>query len=199
MRNHLLRSFLILLAADDHGGGTTEPVVPPADPAGGEPEAPEAPVEPPAEETPRTLKAAIVLLGETRASVADLTGKLAAISGERDQIKGQFDALAAEATQLKGEITRITGEIDTLTASRDEQESRAVAAEGNVSRLEKLCGVRGVDPKAAASSGSESPSAVESDPYASYCEAVEAGDKAAAQRIYAAHKAEIFKARSGRK
>lgn len=199
MRTHLLPAFLRLLAADDHGGGSTEPVVPPADPVEDPKQEPSAPVEPPAEEAPRTLKAATELLGKSRAAMADLTGKIAALTGERDQVKAQFETLVAEATQLKGEIARLTGEMGGVTASRDEQEARALAAEENVARLEKLCGVRGVDPKAAATSGSESPAAVESDPYAAYCEALEAGDKAAAQRIYSAHKAQIFKARSGRK
>jgi|694.fasta_scaffold05301_14 hypothetical protein len=200
MNKHLLRS-LLFLSKDDHAGGAAAPqdtppagesVVPPAGEPAGEPSH--------QEEAPRTLKAATAKLDEIRASHAELTGRVAQLTGERDQIKGQFEAAVTEATGFKNELATVRGELEAEKLARTEASEKAARAEENVTRLEQLCAIRGVDPKAAVSAGAGEPSAAAGlDPYAAYLAAVEAGDKKEAQRIYAEHKSAIFAARAGRK
>lgn len=180
--------LLTFLAADDHSGGSAAPVVHPvtepteapaskpiADPASEpvpdagaaaaepakEPAKEPAP-EPAKEEAPRTLKAATAMLGEARASMADITNQLALVRGERDQLKGQFEAAVAEATGFKAELATLRTELEGAVAARTTAEERAVKADENSARLEQLCSVRGVDPSAAVTGSDDAPTSVSS-------------------------------------
>lgn len=181
--NKLRLLSCFFFAADDHSGGAEAPIVPPADApavesapastaeptapaslvepaaaANADPETPAEPApEPAKEEAPRTLKAAVGLLGETRATVADLTGQVSSLRRERDALRGQFDAAVAEASAFKSELATLRTELDVAVSARTAAEERAGRSDENSARLEKLCSVRGVDPNAAVASTGEDP------------------------------------------
>lgn len=67
----------------------------------------------------------------------------------------QFNAATTTATTAQAEVTRLTSELATVTAARDTANANLTRANENVSRLEKLCGLNGVDPAAAVETQSQ--------------------------------------------
>lgn len=92
------------------------------------------------------------LTGERDKALADKTAaenNLTAMTSERDRIKSQFDNLTTTATETtnkltsaQNEVTRLTGELNTVNTS-------LTKANEDVFRLEKLCQLKGIDPKQA--------------------------------------------------
>ena len=82
---------------------------------------------------------------DLEAARADVTS----LTTERDNLQSQFDALTTEATTLRADLEAARGSISTLTRERDTANNELTAARSNVTRLETLCGVKGVNPKAA--------------------------------------------------
>ena len=117
-------------------------------------------------EAPKTLAAALTSLEEARAAhtvtqteLASITSRAEAAESERDSLRGQFeaattsvDAMRAERDAALTELATAREESTRLSAERDEVTGRATRAEENVTRLERLCQVRGVDSKAAVTS-----------------------------------------------
>ena len=92
------------------------------------------------------LQSAESLIGSLHGSVKKLTADLATATSDREKLQSQFDELTTTANDLKADKTRLEGEVTSLTQDRDAQRGRADKAEGHVGNLEKLCGVKGIDP-----------------------------------------------------
>jgi len=104
------------------------------------------------EEQLESVKAAMAsMTSERDALVSERDGLIS----ERDTVKGQFDALSAEATTLRTDLTSARESITALTTERDTANGSLSIATENVSRLEKLCGVKGIDPKNAIAPGEQ--------------------------------------------
>lgn len=79
--------------------------------------------------------------------VGELSSQLATATSDRDRIESQFNVAAQVAPdekaahdKTKDALRMANGNVVSLTSERD-------AANRNVERFEKLCSVRGVDPK----------------------------------------------------
>lgn len=77
-----------------------------------------------------------------------LASQVTALTTERDQIKGQFDSLTITANDTKTKLTATEGQVTSLTTERDGLKTQLSTAGSNISRLESLCGVKGIDPAA---------------------------------------------------
>lgn len=75
------------------------------------------------------------------------TSRVTAVTAERDTLQGQFDSLTTSANELRTQLSTAQGQVTSLTVERDGLNAQLTSANTNVSRLEKLCGVKGVDPK----------------------------------------------------
>lgn len=127
----------------DKGGGS----------GGGEPKA----------EGPKTLAEAKELLTAANGRVADAEARATKAEQERDaaqaeveKLRGQFDsATEAAATaqrerdEARTERDAALGVVTKVTGERDQARKELATEQQNVERLEKLCGVKGVDPNAA--------------------------------------------------
>lgn len=82
--------------------------------------------------------------------------QLLSITTERDQLRGQFDALTTSANQLRTDLTAAQSQVGTLTSERDTARNSEALATANVTRLETLCNIRGVDSKQAVKVGETS-------------------------------------------
>lgn len=109
-------------------------------------------------------------LAAAQASVSSLTserdktlGDLQSITAERDSLRSQFDALTAESTKLRSDLTTAQATISTLTVERDTARQQHTVSEGNVSRLEALCNIKGIDSKQAVPPASQPDALSESD------------------------------------
>lgn len=120
------------------------------------PAAEEAPVPLSIEEQ---LTAALSNAGTLQASIDSLTAELGTVKGERDSLTGQFESLTTEATQLRSDLDAARASITSLTTERDAATTDLAAASANVSRLEALCGVKGINSSAAAPAVPEVPGA----------------------------------------
>lgn len=81
---------------------------------------------------------------------ADLTAKETAVTNlttERDQLKQQFTAATEEATTAKNDLVTAKATITTLTTEKTDLSAKLNASNENVTRLEKLCKLKGVNPK----------------------------------------------------
>lgn len=90
------------------------------------------------------------------AKLNEKMGTLTALSAERDQLKAERDNLTAQFTELtvaankaKSDLTAAQTSITSLLAERDEAKKFLATASGNITRLEALCGVKGVNASAA--------------------------------------------------
>jgi chromosome segregation ATPase len=115
---------------------------------------------------PRTLAEALTALAAAQAAQATAASESAtaqasvtSITAERDQIKAQFETATAAATaanterdQARAELATAQASIGALTTDLAAANAAHAKASENVSRLEKLCGLKGIDPKAAVSS-----------------------------------------------
>lgn len=137
-RSRLRSAFLIFLNKPDEGGG------------GGSAEP----------ETLTDAKAALAAARKERddAKTAQTTaeGQLAGVTKERDDakaevdaVKGQFTALTNAANAQKKQLEEAQSALTTASAQLVEAQKSLANANGNVERLEALCGVSGIDPKKA--------------------------------------------------
>ncbi len=95
-------------------------------------------------------------LSAAQASITSLTSErdtartdLTAAQAEVTRLTAQFTALTTTATAAQADVMRLTGELSAMTTARDTVARERDTATTNVSRLEALCGVKGIDPKAA--------------------------------------------------
>lgn len=93
-------------------------------------------------------------LSATQGQVTALTterdqfrSQVGSLTTERDTLQNQFTALTTEATKAKSDLTAAQGQVTSLTTERDGLKSQLATGQTNISRLESLCGVKGVDPK----------------------------------------------------
>lgn len=77
------------------------------------------------------------------------------ITVERDQLRSQFHALTTSANQLRIDLTAAQSQVGTLTNERDASRNSEALATANVTRLETLCNIRGVDSKQAVKVGEQ--------------------------------------------
>jgi chromosome segregation ATPase len=92
------------------------------------------------------------LTRERDQAVSDLTTR----TTERDQLQSQFDELTTTANDLRTQLTTVTGERDTARSELSTARNNLTLASANVTRLEKLCGVKGIDQKTAVPSVDQS-------------------------------------------
>ena len=97
-------------------------------------------------------------------NILSLTDENAALQKEFNSIKpsteseSELETLRVENRELKTQIEANTNEIITsLTRERDAATQSLATARTNLSRLEALAGVKGIDPKAAPAASSENP------------------------------------------
>jgi chromosome segregation ATPase len=95
-------------------------------------------------------------LTEAQATLSALTAErdtaqadLLKATGERDALQAQFDALTATATQTKDDLLASRAAVATLTTERDGLTSDLATSKANITRLEALCGIKGIDSKSA--------------------------------------------------
>lgn len=93
-----------------------------------------------------TLKPQVTSLTAARdKAVSDLT----AAQAENTRLEAQFTEATNTATAAIASRDKALADLATMTADRDAHQTRASKAETNVTRLETLCGVKGIDPKSA--------------------------------------------------
>lgn len=139
------RGWLMFNQADKGGGSGGGEPTPPPEPDPTEENEP-TPVGNTIEEKLTSAKTIIGQLFSRAKALAGLAKERDDARAESTRLQQQFDAVTQEATDAKSELGTTKGELATaqknvtsLTAERD-------TAAGNVSRLEKLCGVKGIDP-----------------------------------------------------
>lgn len=76
--------------------------------------------------------------------------QITSLTAERDNLQAQFDSLTTTANDLRAQVTSLTGERDTARTELATAKGDLTLATANVTRLEKLCGVKGINPSAAA-------------------------------------------------
>ena len=99
-----------------------------------------------AKETARGLQEA---KAAAEANVASLTAELASLKAENAKLAEQFAAAEAVAVKAKVDLATAQAQLATITEDRDAKATALETASANVGRLERLCSLRGVDPKAA--------------------------------------------------
>jgi len=113
---------------------------------------------------PKTLAEATTALDKANADLATANASITTITEERDQaradvgrLQGQFDAATAAANEANQQRDQARAELQTaqtaiqgLTTERDTARADLGKANTSISRLEKLCGIKGIDPNAAA-------------------------------------------------
>ena len=109
------------------------------------------------------LSAAKSELATAQGNLSTITGERDKVVIERDNLKSQFDELTKTASAhktdldtVRGELATANGTIKTITGERD-------SAFQNVSRLEALCGVKGISKTAAAPTVPDAPAMSEAD------------------------------------
>lgn len=104
-------------------------------------------------------------LTSARSELDTLKPQVTSLTAARDKAVSDLTAAQSENTRLTAQFTEATNtaaaavatrdkalaDLSTMTADRDSHQTRASKAETNVTRLESLCGVKGIDPKQAAS------------------------------------------------
>jgi|GEM_PF-5712014 len=79
----------------------------------------------------------------------DLASRLSTANNDRTRIQGQFDAVTADLTKEKEEHGKTKGDLAIAKTTATSLTTERDNANGNVSRLEKLCNLRGIDPNTA--------------------------------------------------
>lgn len=109
-------------------------------------------------------------LTDAKANLVTMQTQVTSLTSERDsartdlqtaqaevtRLTGQFNSATTAATTAQAEVTRLTSELATMTSARDGLQTQLTSATANVGRLEKLCGLHGVNPNEAVPSESES-------------------------------------------
>lgn len=112
---------------------------------------------------PKTLADAKAALTKAQADAKSAKDALAAVEKERDDAKatatdakaaadkvaGQFAELEKTAAQTAKDLATAQATIKQTALERDAAQGKLVTAEQNITRLESLCGVKGIDPKSA--------------------------------------------------
>lgn len=75
--------------------------------------------------------------------------ELADLRAERDKLKSQFDELVKTADKASADLKAARDQLVTVTGERDKAQKDFSTASGHVTRLEKLCEVKGQDHNAA--------------------------------------------------
>lgn len=134
-RHILLGSVLSIMLAPETGGGSGGSANPPGT-------------------LEEQLTAARNDLTTARASIASVTterdtarSELATAQTEVTRLTNQFTTLTTTASASAAEVTRLTSELSTVTAARDTVTRDLTTANTNITRLEALCGVQGIDSK----------------------------------------------------
>ncbi len=125
----LVASALCFLSKSDDAGG------------GGAPAKPKATLE-------EQLTSARSERDTANGLVASLTTERDTARSERDNLQTQFNVATAAATTANTERDTARGQVTGLTTERDTARNERDTARSNVSRLETLCGVKGVDHRA---------------------------------------------------
>jgi chromosome segregation ATPase len=119
-----------------NGGGDNPPPTEPPTPTGDTPES--------------KLTSALGIINDLFSKIATFTSQAATATNERTKLQNQFEALTKTSEGLKTDLGNTQGLLEKantavigLTTQRDD-------ANKNVERLEKLCGLNGVDTKQAA-------------------------------------------------
>lgn len=135
-------------------------------------------------------------LSKARSDLAASKTQVDALTKERDDAKaeatrvsGQFDAATKEATDAKAENTKLKADVSTITADRDAIKTKLTTAETNITRLETLCAVKGVDKNATVPLAEES--GTTGHVYDQWQAAGAAGNSTEKMRLWREHRAEI--------
>lgn len=88
-------------------------------------------------------------LSTAQASVLSLTKERDDAMSELGTLKAQFDALTIAANEHKSALDQVKGELATTKSKLGDTESTLGKATQNITRLESLCGVKGVNASAA--------------------------------------------------
>lgn len=86
---------------------------------------------------------------ESEVKLAAVTAELETARNETIAIKAQFDVAATEATAAKSEVGRLTNELSGAQKTITEINAKLAESGTNIDRLETLCQLKGIDPKAA--------------------------------------------------
>lgn len=145
---------LLNLMSPDAGGGS-----------GGASDAPNPTEENEPQPTGETIEAKLTsaktIIGQLFSKakqVVGLTKERDDAKSESTRLQGLLDATTLEATNAKGEVTRLTNDLSVMTTDRNNEKTRADKAASDVTRLETLCGLRGIDSKKAVPPAIESAS-----------------------------------------
>jgi chromosome segregation ATPase len=142
------RGWVVLNEADKGGStggqaaGESNPNAEPANPTE------ENEPEPTGNTLEEKLSSAKTIIGQlfSRAkSLAGLTKERDDAQAESARLQQQFDAATGEATSAKNELATVKGELATAKSTIASITSERDTAQGNVTRLETLCGVKGID------------------------------------------------------
>lgn len=109
------------------------------------------------------LTAAKAELTTVQGNLATITGERDTLRGERDSLQGQFDSATSAATSARAELVTAQGELATARKSITSLTTERDSASANVARLETLCGVKGINPSAAAPQSKEPATVSEAD------------------------------------
>lgn len=125
-----------------------------------------------APKTPSTLKEAIALLSEHESAITAASEKisslesahaeaLAAATGERDALRTRYDEAILAASKHETELAAVRKDLEAEQSARAAAEDQARKSSENSARLEKLCGVHGIDSARAIASGDGEPAGQE--------------------------------------
>lgn len=121
-----------------------------------------------------------------------------AIQTDHKTLEGQFNSLKETAQLEKDEHGKTKGLLETEKTNHTATSGKLVSAESNVTRLETLCGLKGIDPNQAIAAQPEAKDSSGSGLYAQYedLRKEEASGKVAsgtAMAFYREHKSELRK------
>lgn len=102
-------------------------------------------------------KAAADLLAEANANVEKLTQAWDDSQAEVTRLAGQFAELEKTAKQSAADLVTAQAAIKQITLERDAAQGNLTTERANISRLEALCGVKGIDPSKAIAVEAEAP------------------------------------------
>lgn len=91
------------------------------------------------------LAAAEKARDEHKASLDLVTKERDDLKSERDNIQNQFNALTTAANKSKDDLKISQDAVTSLTKERDDLKEKSTKDATNITRLESLCGVKGVD------------------------------------------------------
>lgn len=105
---------------------------------------------------------------------------LGKVTTERDQLRSQFYTLTTASNQLKTDLTAAQSKVTKLTGDLASTKAQLTTADANLTRLEALCGVKGIDSKSVPAATPES--AAEKLTYAQWEQKLMAASEGAARK-----------------